>query len=182
MRDLIGRISVLVLAAGTLVACTSANPLGVVVPGLTHKDVETIRGVVNGVWQHDPDKNRARLQGMFIDAADSEANLLSQLHQVRVGINRSYFLGSAFEVVLLPEGWSYSLAEIVDDGHTINVGDVVDVRGRIGTKITTVTSIVRKCNAEPLPDENKDWGIGCKSVSEFDASGYGGEKYCLSGF
>ena len=172
----------LVLATSTFVACTSANPLAIAVPGLTHKDEETIRGVVNGVWQHDPGTNRARLQGMFISASDSEAGPLSESHQVRVGINSSCFVSSSFEVVLLPEGWSYSLDEVVDDGRTINVGDVVDVRGRVGTKITTVSSIVRKCNAAPAPDENKDWSIGCKSVSEFDASGYGGEKYYLCGF
>jgi hypothetical protein len=182
MGDVLKRLIPLALVCSLVAACTSANPLGISVPALTYKEERTIRGVVNGLWKHDTEGNSRRLQGAFVDATEAEAGLLADQHQVRVGINRSYFVASFLEIVLLPKDWSYSLDEVVDDGHTINVGDVVDVQPRVGTKITTVTSIVRKCNAAPAPDENKDWAIGCKPVEEFDSRGYGGQKYYLSGF
>ena len=127
-------------------------------------------------------KNEARLKGAFARADDKLARELIDRHLVRVGINRSFFVGSFLDVVALPEGWTYSLEKVVDDGHTINVGDVVDVRGHIGTNMESVISIVRKCNAIPVPGENKDWSIGCKRIEAFDASGYGGDKHYLSGF
>ena len=182
MRDGPTRLIPLALVFSMLGACTSANPLAISVPGLKYKEEKVIRGVVNGLWQHDAQANSKRLQGAFVDATDFEAGLLAEQHQVRVGINRSYFISSFLEVVLLPKGWTYSVDEVVDDGHTINVGDVVDVQPRVGTKITSITAIVRKCNAPPVPDENKDWAIGCKRVEEFDSRGYGGQKYYLSGF
>ena len=59
-------------------------------------------------------------------------------YQVRVGIDRSVFIAEVSEVAVLPEGWTYSLDTIIDDGRTINVGDVsvkgFDTRGYGGEK------------------------------------------------
>jgi hypothetical protein len=110
------------------------------------------------------------------------ATQLSNRYLVRVGINRSYFIGRFLEFVALPEGWTYSTDEVVNDGHTINIGDVVDVRGHVGTNVESVIAIVRKCDAQPVPDENKDWNIGCGRIEAFDSAGFGGNKYYLSVF
>ena len=79
------------------------------------------------------------------------------------------------EVAPLPEGWTYSLDKVIDDGRTVNVGDIVDIRTIIGGHVVPVIEIVRKCDAAPAPGENRDWQIGCKSYSSFNAKGYAGE-------
>ncbi len=176
------RVSLLLMAVIFVTACTSANPLAISFPDSPYSDEKVSRGVVNGFWEYDPAKNEARLKGAFAKAGDELAKELANRHLVRVGINRSYFFGHSLEIVALPEGWTYSLEEVVDDGRTINVGDVVDVRGHIGTGVESVIALVRKCSATPMPGENKDWSIGCKSIETFDASGYGGDKYYMSAF
>lgn len=176
------RLPALLLTAIFLDACSAANPLSISYADSPYSTEEVSRGVVNGLWEYDPPKNLVRLTGMFAGAEDQLAAQLADRHLVRVGINRSFFVAEFLEIVVLPEGWKYSLDAVVNDGRTINVGDVVDVRGHIGTNVESVIAIVRKCHAPPVPDENKDWNIGCKRVEGFDARGYGGEKHYLSGF
>ena len=176
------RVPLLLMAVIFVTACTSANPMGISFPDPPYSDEKVSRGVVNGFWEYDPAKNEARLKGAIAKAGDELAKELADRHLVRVGINRSFFVGRFLDVVALPEAWTYSLEKVVDDGRTINVGDVVDVRGHIGTNVESVITIVRKCSATPMPGENKDWGIGCKRIETFDASGYGGDKYYLSVF
>ena len=182
MHDLAHRVLLLLMAFTFFTACTSANPMGISVPDLPYADEQESRGVVNGFWEYDPAKNEARLKGAFAKAGDELAKELANRHLVRVGVNRSLFVGSSLEVVALPDGWTYSLEEVVDDGRTINVGDVVDVRGHIGTNVESIIAIVRKCSVTPMPSENKDWNIGCKRIETFDVSGYGGDKHYWSVF
>lgn len=163
-------------------ACTAANPLSITWAGETYKEEKITRGVVNGLWQHDYFQNLQRLQGAFAATNSERASGLGMRYQVRVGINRSVFIAEASEIAVLPEGWTYSLDTIIDDGRTINVGDVVELRGELGTKLDHVVVLVRKCNTPPLPGERKDWDIGCKTVKGFDNRGYGGEKYFVTGF
>jgi hypothetical protein len=176
-----GRLSPSLLILAILAGCTSANPLATSFPDAPYSEEKMLRGVVNGFWEFDPDRNMARLQSPFAKADKELAKELADRHLIRVGINRSIWIGRSLEVVALPNGWTYSLVEPVDDGKTINIGDVVDVRGHVGTNVESVVSIVRKCNATPLPDENKNWSIGCKHVDSFDANGYG-EKYYWTAF
>jgi hypothetical protein len=182
VHDFAYRMPLLLMAAIFVTACTSANPMAISFADPPYTDEKVSRGVVNGFWEYDPAKNKTRLKGAFAKAGDELAKELADRHLVRVGINRSYFVGRFLDVVALPEGWTYSLEKVVDDGRTINVGDVVDVRGHIGTNVEAVIAIVRKCSATPVPDENKDWSIGCKRIETFDASGYGGDKQYLSVF
>jgi hypothetical protein len=182
MRQLNLRLLFLLCALTALTACSAANPLAISFPSSDYSTEKVTRGVVNGLWEHDPDTNRARLNGFFAGADESLATELSNRYMVRVGINRSYFLGSFSEYVVLPEGWIYSMDAVMNDGRTINIGDVVDIRGHIGTNLESVVAIVRKCDAPPVPDENKDWNIGCRRIEAFDASGFGGAKYWLSVF
>jgi hypothetical protein len=163
-------------------ACTPANPLSTTWSGETYKEETVTRGVVNGLWQHDYSQNLQRLQGAFARTSSGRASDLGMRYQVRVGINRSVFIAEVSEVAVLPDGWTYSLDTIIDDGRTINVGDVVDLRGELGTNLNHVVVLVRKCNTPPLPGERKDWDIGCKTVKGFDARGYGGEKYFVTAF
>jgi hypothetical protein len=173
---------ILVAVVVLLNGCSAANPLAISWAGETYKEEEIARGVVNGLWQYDYSQNVERLQGAFTHTSPERASDLGARYQVRVGIDRSVFVYEASEVAVLPEGWAYSLGSIVDDGRTINVGDVVELRGEIGTSLDHVVVILRKCNAPPVPGESKDWNIGCKSVKDFDKRGYGGEKYYLTGF
>jgi hypothetical protein len=123
-----------------------------------------------------------RLRGSFGKANEAQAADLADRYQVRVGINHSCFIATFAEVVVLPEGWSHNLYDVVDDGHTINIGDVVDAKSIVGTNINEVVSIVRKCDVPAVAGEKKEWSIGCKQFEGFDAKGYGGEKYYLCGF
>jgi hypothetical protein len=176
------QLSVLAISVTLISACTPANPLATSWP---HRKIETdevSRGVVNGVWQYDPTRNSERLQGRFVGLSPDDARTLVGRYQVRVGIDRGWFVFRADDVVVLPAGWTYSLAAVIDNGRTINVGDVVQLRTLAGTHLNLLESIVRKCDSPPIPGENKDWDIGCKAVKYFDASGYGGERYYLTGF
>lgn len=140
------------------------------------------RGVVNGLWRFDARENADRLSGYFVRASVDDAASLSGRYQVRVGIDRSWIWGKSTEVAVLPDGWTYSMNKVVDDGHTVNIGDVVDVRTEIGSNIESLIRIIRKCDQQALPDENPDWNIGCKSVDSFVSSGYAGETYFLTAF
>jgi len=141
-----------------------------------------MRGVVNGLWEFDVVRNEQRLKGTYAKASPSEARELATRYQVRVGIDRSIFVYKAAEIVVLPEGWTHSPKSLVDDGRTINIGDVIEMRGRVGTNFEIVQVIVRKCDEAPVPGENKDWNIGCRTIEAFDSRGYAGERYYLTGF
>ncbi|MFO1394208.1 MAG: hypothetical protein U1F09_10655 [Steroidobacteraceae bacterium] len=177
-------IALLVLAAWALGGCSSAVPFGVAFEKHAPKSApdKSYRGVVNGVWKYDTTANEKRLTGPYCEASAEDAAQLADRYQVRVGIDRGMFIGEFSEVVLLPPGWSYSLDAVVNDGRTINVGDVVEVRLEPARGLRTVTGLVRKCDQAPLPDENPDWNIGCKRVEAFHKDGYGGETYYLTGF
>ena len=177
-------LSVLLATITPLAGCSTAVPLGIPLPEGSPESApgQTYRGVVNGVWKYDPAANRKRLQGPHVEASPEDAARLADRHQVRVGIDRSLIIGEYSEVVLLPDGWSYSLDALVDDGRTVNVGDVVEVRQVPASGLQTVTTIVRKCSEPPLPEENPDWDIGCKRIESFHRDGYGGETYYLTAF
>ena len=172
----------LIVLTANICACTPATPLGIAVPGHVNKTQKTYRGVVNGFWQYDATRNKARLTGSWGKAEEATASALASRYLVRMGIDRSYVAGKFAGLVVLPEGWVYSLADVIDDGRTINIGDVVDTRTIIGTNLVEVVAIVRKCNAAAVPDENKDWSIGCTQVKGFDSFGYAGKRYFLSIF
>ena len=75
-------------------------------------------------------------------------------------------VGRAREVVLLPDGWMYSLDAVIDDGRTVNIGDVVVATRSTDALLSRLNSIVRKCDAPALRNENRDWNIGCRRVSK----------------
>ncbi len=175
------RLLIATLAAG-LAACSAANPLSISARGGLHSETGEFRGVVNGLWRFDPNENRDRLEGYLTGASEDQVARLADRHQVRVGIDRSLFLGEASEVTILPEGWTYSMDRVVDNGRTINIGDVVQIRSEAGSSVEVLTGIVRKCDQPALPDENADWDIGCKFVDSFGRSGYAGETYFLTAF
>jgi hypothetical protein len=177
--------SSLILMLIALAGCSStAVPLGIPVQRhAPQSDPDKLyRGVVNGLWRYDAAENIERLQGPFGETDPQDALQLSDRYQVRVGIDRSWFLGEFSEVVVLPAGWTYSPDVVVSDGRTINIGDVVKVHLQPSRGIRSVTELVRKCDESPLPDENKDWNIGCRSAGTFNSRGYAGEKYYLTGF
>ena len=158
-------------------------PIGFYVPtnreGEILDGVETTIGVVNGLWQCTEEQNATRLASMFFEAADISS--LSGRCQVRVGIDKAV-VGRACEVVVLPGNWRISPDTVVDDGRTVNIGDVVVVKRAIDSRLSQLDQIVRKCGSPPMPTENKDWSIGCKAVTDFDANGYAGERYFWMGF
>jgi hypothetical protein len=139
-------------------------------------------GVVNGLWEYDLDENRSRLQELLPEDAVYDVDQAAELYQVRVGIKRSLFGASATEVVVLPEGWSYTTESDVEGDNVVNIGDVVAIRAQQNRMVDYFTEIVRKCNQSPGEDERPEWDIGCQSISEFDEEGYGGNTYLWIGF
>jgi hypothetical protein len=174
----------LVLAVGavTLAGCSAASPFGIAVPDSTHQEQRVMRGVINGLWQFDPQQNAERLTGEFGGVSAGSAEDFADRYQVRVGIKRSWLLGQSSEISVLPEGWSYSLDRVVDDGQTVKIGDVVDIQTEPGTRLESVVRIVRQCDQPPVPGENHDWDIGCKLEHRFGSNGYAGEVYVLTAF
>jgi hypothetical protein len=177
----------LVLGVAWLVAgCSPAGPLGIHWPGPPAKSigesgVESVTGVVNGLWQCDTEQNSKRLAGMFVRATPTEIPSLANRCQVRVGIDKAV-VGESREIVVLPEAWRYSLDAVIDDGRTVNLGDVVVVTRHAESRLSSLDRIERKCSAPAAPTENKDWNIGCKSAERFDSRGYAGERYFWLGF
>jgi hypothetical protein len=141
-----------------------------------------IRGVVRGLWSYSPEQNIDRLTRLSIGASESEAAPFAERYQVRVGVWYNAFAYQAIKVVPLPAGWTYSLDEIVNDGRTVNVGDIVDLRTIVGRRIIPLDRIVRKCDQPPTPDEREDWQLGCKSYDRFDDEGYAGEVNVMIGW
>ena len=170
----------LLSAAALLSGCIAGAPLSIQVPRQLETEQEMV-GVVNGLWLFDPEANRKRLasdKGIAPEILES----LSENHQVRVGIKRSILVGSAAVVVVLPDGWRYSATEVVDDGVTVNVGDIVRIRGARGRQVDYLVRIERKCNKPATGPEPWGFDLGCQAVTDFDSNGYGGEKYFLTMF
>ena len=168
----------LALAGGCSLSTTgviynSSEPVG--------EEYETI-GVVNGLWQHDADQNRSRLEKLLPEGTSTDLDEESKLYQVRVGIRRSMFNALATEVVILPEGWSYTTTSDVEGDNVINIGDVVSIRAQKNRLVDYFIEIVRKCNEPPKEDERPEWNIGCQSISGFDEDGYAGNKHYWVGF
>jgi hypothetical protein len=88
----------------------------------------------------------------------------------------------ATEVVVLPEGWSYTTTDKIEGDKVINIGDVVSIRARKNRMVDYLIKIVRKCNLPAKEDERPEWNIGCQSISEFDDDGYAGNKYYWTAF
>jgi hypothetical protein len=141
-----------------------------------------VKGVVNGLWEYDVDENRSRIEEFLPEDTVSDVDQAAELYQVRVGIKRGMFTASATEVVLLPEGWSYTTESDIKGDNVVNIGDVVAIRAQENRMVDYLTKIVRKCNETPSEDERPEWDIGCQSVSEFDDDGYGGNTYYWMGF
>lgn len=185
MKDRIACIAATFLLSVVAVAqsgCSAGAPL-VIDHDEVATQVRSFRGVVNGLWRFDQDENAGRLLKGYLPAESAAmmAPALAERHQVRVGIDRGV-IGKFSDVSVLPVGWTHSLDKVVDDGRTVNIGDVVDIQTVIGTKITTVVAIARKCDRAPLAGENPDWNIGCKLAYQFGANGYAGSKYYLTVF
>jgi hypothetical protein len=173
---------ILSIGAWSLTACSAGTPLTIALPSGVQKEEKVYRGVVNGLWRYDPKENTKRLTSSLGGASVADAQSLASRYQVRVGIDRSWWWGKFSEVVALPEGWTYSLQNVVNDSRTVNIGDIVDIRTEAGKGFETLIRIVRKCDEQPEPDENHDWNIGCKSVDAFGSNGYAGEVYYLTVF
>ena len=146
------------------------------------KEELVFRGVVRGLWRYGSEENVERLTRISVGASASEAASFANRYQVRVGIEVNAFMFKAFKVVPLPEGWTYSLDKVIDDGRTVNVGDIVDIRSTIGSRIVPMVAIIRKCDDVPLPGENREWQLACKSYDSFGPHGYAGEVDALTGY
>lgn len=182
MSDNYRAASVVVVAAVLLSGCSAGAPLVIATPDPVQTEEKVILGVVNGLWRYEPGQNVDRLTKMAVGASEREAAEFSDRYQVRVGIDRGILVAKFVEVVPLPDGWTHSLDSVIDDGQTVNVGDVVEIRTSIGSRIIPLVRIVRKCDEAPLPGENRDWRFGCKTYDSFRSNGYAGEVYVLTGF
>lgn len=171
----------LVIAAGLilLAGCSPMNGLDVVTQRHAPKTdpSKMYRGVVFGLWDYDSKANEARLTGPYCEASTVEATRLSDRYQVRVIADRGFFENEGSFVVLLPEGWTYSANAVVDNGHTVNVGDIVNVLVEPARGIRSVVDLVRKCDAPAQPADKRAWTIGCRKVETFNKNGYGGEPH-----
>lgn len=163
--------------------CVAGSPMAIRIPipaSMIGQDEEHM-GVVIGLWQLDMKGNRERLsQDSTLSA--KEIDNLTPRPQVRVGIQRSLLWGLAAEVVVLPENWKFSTTAVINDGITVNVGDVVLIRGAVGRRVDYLLSILRKCDDAPVPNERWGFDLGCRRVEEFDGTGYGGEYYIFTMF
>lgn len=146
---------------------------------------EILRGVVTGLWKHDPDQASARMTKYEGHLTSQEISEFSQRYIVRVGFRSAppfellspVRLSKAAERVVLPSGWSHDPFAVSADSEVINVGDVVELRFRRGRYYQFVVAVVRKCNAPPSDRERKEWSLGCKTYQGFDKSDYAGERY-----
>jgi hypothetical protein len=175
------RVTALLVTSLFVVGCVAGAPTSIPFYGSLGPEQELV-GVVIGLWKLDTEKNRERLsRERSLTTAEVEG--LADRAQVRVGLRRSVIWGQFSEVVVLPENWRFSTAAIVDDGVTVNVGDVVMIRGAKGRRIDFLDSIVRKCNAPPLPNEKWGFDLGCRQVDKFsERTGYGGQNYIFTVF
>lgn len=146
---------------------------------IPNQEPEAVVGVVNGVWKYDQTENAERMREWHSRTDEASIAGLSKRYQVRVGVRRNGPFGDYSEVVVLPEGWSYSDVAVIDNGVTISVGDIVEIENRVGTNLEFLLKLVRKCSAAPVAGERPEWNIGCKAIHGYDERGYGGEHYGL---
>ena len=169
---------------GLLAACVS--PAAMIAtwspPAPMQHEEKVIRGVVRGLWKYEPEENLDRFTHSSVGASASEATGFANRYQVRVGIYTNMIGYGHFKVVPLPEGWTYSLDKVIDDGRTVNVGDIVEIRTIVGSRIVPLVAIVRKCDDAPLPGENPDWRLDCQSYGSFESNGYAGELNAWTGW
>lgn len=139
--------------------------------------------MVNGLWRYDLAENKIRLQQDKRLLSEARIEELSTRYLVRVGMRRSNLNPRIAEYVVLPEGWRFSPVDIVNDGRTVNVGDIVTLKVASPRMVDYLTGIERKCDSTPDASERPEWQIGCTAVTAFgDKSGYGGKHYYWTGF
>jgi hypothetical protein len=161
--------------------CVAGAPTAIRLPTSLGPDQE-IMGVVIGLWEVDMKRNRERLS-QEPSLSTKEIDDLTPRAQVRIGVRRGLFWGRFAEVVVLPENWTFSTTAVINDGVTVNVGDVVLIRGAMGRRVDFLLSILRKCDASPMPLEGWGFDLGCRRVEEFNQrTGYGGEYYIFTVF
>ena len=186
-----------VLKAGLLLACLGLQscifgtyPAHPTVTGFRKNpeprgDEEMLRGVVTGLWKHDPERTSARMTKYEGHLTSEEISEYSQRYIVRVGFRSAppfellspVRLSMAAERVVLPSGWSHDPFAVSTDAEVINVGDVVELKFRKGRYYQFAVAVVRQCDAPPLERERKEWSLGCKTYRNFDESGFAGESY-----
>lgn len=152
---------------------------------------EVVRGVVNGLYEFDPEKTLAALKKYDEHLSPEEMAEISQMYIVRVGLDRVSALYAIspikigakwIDYVVLPRGWTHSPGEISDEPRVINVGDIIDVVVEKGRRYDFALDLVRKCTEPPAEDENPDWDIGCKTYDGYNDWGYAGEQYVFRAF
>ena len=180
----------------TLSGCTSSSgaPGIYYLPGVNPSpegDEEIVRGVVNGIYNYNPEKTRRVMIKFDEHLQPEEIERLSQQYVVRVGIDRAppivaispiYFGFRFSDNVILPEGWTSDPHTISEERNVINVGDVVDIRTQKGRAFDYAVSLVRKCFEPPAKDENPDWDLGCKTYEKYNSKDYAGEQYFFRPF
>jgi len=153
-------------------------------------EARIVRGVVNGLWQYDPDKTSEMMAKYDEQLTPEERSEYSKRYIIRVGIKRGppfeflspIALGKWIEYVVLPDHWSYDAQTMSPDPTVINVGDVVDVWAQKGRYFDFLNALVRQCDAPPVTGENRDWAIGCKTYQGFDKAGFAGDYHLLRSF
>lgn len=152
-----------------------------------------VQGVVNGLWNCTATQNRARLDKYKKYLGTINPGTVEPQCQVRVGVQqlgRMWDSGPRppktwhpfIELVILPPDWRVELADIIDDGRTVNFGDIVEVSYQNFRVANPLIRIVRKCNAARDPSELPEWQIGCRKFDGFDAGGYAGDHYVWTVF
>ena len=144
-----------------------------------------LRGVVNGLWKYDPETFGPKIAKFDEHLTPEEISEYSARYIVRVGIDRAppidfispVPLGKWAEFVVLPAGWTHDLQTISADPKVINVGDIVDIRVQKGRYFDFLDAVVRQCGDPVVPDENRDWNIGCKTFKKFDSQGFAGDYH-----
>ncbi len=132
------------------------------------EQTEMHTGVVIGVYRLTEKDNTRRLLGQHGKIQREMLDVWKKRQLVRVLLDEHWHIplvassADHAELVALPSDWRVMSNELVNDGKTINIGDIVRTETVIGATLEQVTAIVRKCNASPAVDENVDWQIGCK--------------------
>jgi hypothetical protein len=150
-----------------------------------HGKVETLRGVVTGLWKLDPKQTLERMTKYEGHLTPQEISELSQRYVVRVGFRTAppfevlspIRLSKSAERVVLPIGWSHDPFNLSHAPEVVNVGDVVEIRFGSGRYYQYLVAVVRQCDAPPSDGEKKEWKLGCKTYKNFDSSDFAGESY-----
>ncbi len=176
------KLPVLILLTSVSAGCVSSAAGSVFLKTEGKGEERELIGVVNGLWRYDIEQNEKRLRKLLPSATDSEIQDKTKRYQVRVGIDKSFFMGRVVEVALLPEGWSHTTKTDAKTAVEIQPGDVVVLLAQKGRLVDKVIAIHRRCNDAPTEEERPEHSIGCFEVTEFKDSGYGGKSYFFSAF